>query len=306
MDQARGNRGLHRFAVFTAVVTFLLIVAGALVTSNDAGLSVPDWPLSYGGFTPPMVGNIRYEHSHRLMAGLVLILILILAVWLRRSEPRRWVRWLGYSALIAVLGQAVLGGITVLFFLPVPISVAHACLAQLVFSLTVVIANVTSEKWRQLPPAVAGQDSPSLPQLAVFTAAAIFLQLMMGAAFRHNGFGIVPHLLGAVVVTTLVMWITYRVVSRHSEQPALSRPASLLGGLLMLQLLLGGASYLVLQLTKDAPQPLPLMVWPTVAHVAGGALTLASSVWLAVAAHRLLKVSDTRTEAHGGRVPIST
>ena len=306
MDQARGNRGLHRFAVFTAVVTFLLIVAGALVTSNDAGLSVPDWPLSYGGFTPPMVGNIRYEHSHRLVAGLVLILILILSVWLRRSEPRKWVRWLGYSALIAVLGQAVLGGITVLFFLPTPISVAHACLAQLVFSLTVVMANVTGDKWRQLPTAVADPVSPSLPQLSLLTAAAIFLQLMMGAAFRHNGLGIVPHLLGAVTVTALVMWTSYRVMARHSEQPALSRPASALGGLLMLQLVLGGASYVALQLTKDAPQPLPLMVWPTVAHVAGGALTLASSVWLVVVAHRLLKISEPGPEARVGEVPVST
>jgi cytochrome c oxidase assembly protein subunit 15 len=253
-----------------------------------------------------MVGNIRFEHSHRLIAGFVLILISALSVWLRRSEPRKWVRWLGYSALMAVLGQAVLGGLTVLFFLPAPISVGHACLAQLVFCLTVIMAKVTGERWRALPPAAPDLNTPSLPQLSAFTAAGIFLQLMMGAAFRHNGLGIVPHLAGAVVVTGLILWTVYRVISVHSGQPALLRPAAWLGGLLTVQLLLGGASYLALQVTKDAPQPLPIMVWPTVAHVAGGALTLACSVWLAIASHRLLSVSESCSEDHRGRVPIST
>ncbi len=109
---------LHRFAVFTAACTFLLLVAGALVTSNDAGLAVPDWPLSYGSVAPPMVGGIFYEHSHRVMATFVGILTIVLAVWLWRSEPRRWVRRLGLIALGAVIAQGVLGGLTVVFFLP--------------------------------------------------------------------------------------------------------------------------------------------------------------------------------------------
>src|SRR5437899_9420341 len=87
--------GLHRFALFTAGCTLLLLVAGALVTSNDAGLSVPDWPLSYGSLTPPMVGGIRYEHSHRLIASFVGLLTIVLAVWLWLREPRPWVRRLG-------------------------------------------------------------------------------------------------------------------------------------------------------------------------------------------------------------------
>src|SRR2546426_3568124 len=123
--------GLHRFALFTAGCTLLLLVAGALVTSNDAGLSVPDWPLSYGSLTPPMVGGIRYEHSHRLIASFVGLLTIVLAIWLWLREPRPWVRRLGLVALGAVIAQGVLGGLTVWFFLPVPISVAHASLAQL-------------------------------------------------------------------------------------------------------------------------------------------------------------------------------
>src|SRR2546425_12607333 len=90
--------GLHRFALFTAGCTLLLLVAGALVTSNDAGLSVPDWPLSYGSLTPPMVGGVRYEHSHRLIASVVGLLTLGLAIWLWLRGPRPWVRRLGLGA----------------------------------------------------------------------------------------------------------------------------------------------------------------------------------------------------------------
>ena len=124
---------VHRFAVVTAVATFLLLVAGALVTSNDAGLSVPDWPLSHGSLMPEMVGGVFYEHSHRLIAATVAILTLILAIWLGRVERRRQVRRLAWTAVGMVLAQALLGGLTVLLYLPVAISVLHACLAQLFF-----------------------------------------------------------------------------------------------------------------------------------------------------------------------------
>src|SRR5215510_9435229 len=180
------NRWLHRYAVFTAGATFCLIVAGALVTSNDAGLAVPDWPLSYGSLTPPWVGNIRYEHGHRVVAASVGLLTVILAMWLWRREPRRWARRLGFAALGAVIAQGLLGGITVLFFLPTAISVSHACLAQIFFCLTVVIAMVTSSHWTEVSASPRLRVSASV---FTWTAAAIFLQLTMGAALRHKGFG---------------------------------------------------------------------------------------------------------------------
>lgn len=121
---------LHRFAVLVAFSTFLLIIAGALVTGNEAGLSVPDWPLSYGTWMPPMVGGIFYEHGHRMIATLVGFLTTVLAIWLLRKESSSSARKLGLIALAAVIAQGVLGGITVLFFLPTVISVMHACLAQ--------------------------------------------------------------------------------------------------------------------------------------------------------------------------------
>src|SRR5687767_1030829 len=143
---------LHLFALLVAASTALLIFAGGLVTSTGSGLSVPDWPTTYGWFmlTFPldkMVGGIFYEHSHRLIASTVGFLILVLAIWLWRAEPRRWVRNLGFLALAAVVTQGMLGGITVLWYLPTPVSIAHASLAQIVFCLTVAIALFVSGGW---------------------------------------------------------------------------------------------------------------------------------------------------------------
>src|ERR1700686_3789073 len=188
MTSPRAFRNVHRFAVFTACCTFLLLIAGALVTSNDAGLSVPDWPLSYGSLTPPMVGGIFYEHGHRVIAACVGLLRVVLAVWLWRVETRRWVRWLGVAAVGAVIAQGILGGITVLFFLPAPISAAHATLAQIFFCTVVSIALFTSAWWQREQPMVV--DRPGVPifSICIATAGATLLQLVLGAAFRHKAF----------------------------------------------------------------------------------------------------------------------
>ena len=143
---------LHRFAQFVAGCTVLLVLAGSLVTSTGSGLAVPDWPTTYGSnmfLFPPSkwVGGIFYEHGHRLIASTVGFLTIVLAVWLWLREPRRWVKWLGIGALGAVIAQGVLGGLTVLFFLPAAISTAHAGLAEIFFCLVVSIALFTSPRW---------------------------------------------------------------------------------------------------------------------------------------------------------------
>src|SRR6058998_2993720 len=143
---------LHKFSRYVAASTVLLILAGSFVTSTDSGLSVPDWPTTYGWnmFTfPPSkwVGGILYEHGHRLIASTVGFLTIVLAVWVWLQEDRRWMRWLGVTALGAVIAQGILGGLTVLFFLPTAISTAHAGLAEIFFCLTVAIALFTSRGW---------------------------------------------------------------------------------------------------------------------------------------------------------------
>jgi cytochrome c oxidase assembly protein subunit 15 len=249
---------------------------------------------------PRMVGGVLYEHGHRMIAATVGALTVILALWLWRSEPRRWVRWLGAAAVFTVIAQGVLGGITVLFFLPTPISVAHACLAQTFFCIVVSLALFTSRRWTWDLPKAEDPAAPSLRQLAVAATAAIFIQLMLGAAFRHNGFGIIPHIVGATVVTILAAWIAIRVFSRFGEHPALKRHALLLGGMVLAQVFLGIISYLMKLEARGAPQPLQPVVAATTAHVALGALVLAASlvltyqVYRAVAAPpRALKVTSS-------------
>jgi cytochrome c oxidase assembly protein subunit 15 len=185
------NNGLHRFAVFTAFCTFCLIIAGGLVTSTQSGLAVPDWPLSYGQVMPPMVGGIFYEHTHRLIAAFVGLLTILLAVWLWRKEERRWVRVLGIVAVGAVITQGLLGGLTVLFLLPTPISVSHATLAQTFFVLVSSIALFTSRWWKsQKQPMIDLHAGRPVARLMMLTIAVIYVQLILGALMRHTHSGL--------------------------------------------------------------------------------------------------------------------
>lgn len=188
---------LHRFALFTAVSTFFLIVAGGLVTSTGSGLSVPDWPNTYGHFMfayplDGMVGGIFYEHSHRMIASVVGLLTVILTVWIWRRDERRPLRLLAASALAAVIVQGALGGVTVLYLLPTAVSVAHATLAQTFFTLTVAIALFTSRWWIERSgvslPAAPAAGSPV--RLAVAVSAMVWIQLVLGAVMRHTGSGL--------------------------------------------------------------------------------------------------------------------
>ena len=282
------NSSLHRIAVFTAACTLLLLIAGALVTSNDAGLSIPDWPLNYGGAVPPLVGGIRYEWTHRVIASFVGLLTIILAVWLWRHEPRRWVRRLGWVALGAVVAQGVLGGLTVLFFQRQPLSALHATLAQLFFCTVVSIAVFTSRWWQSDLARHEDAGRPSLRSLVVWTSAVILLQLILGAAFRHKGIGIIPHFAGAAAVTVYVFWTTGAIRRRFRGVAPLARMATLLCALLICQLLLGGAAWWSRLFSRDFPQPIPVMVTLTVAHTVLGAVVLATALLTALFAYRLL------------------
>src|SRR3989338_8996050 len=179
------SSGLHRYSQFVMFSTFLLIIAGGLVTSTGSGLSVPDWPLSYGQFFPPMIGGIRFEHTHRVIAGIVGLMTFAMAILLFKYEKRRWVRDLGLIAVVAVTLQALLGGITVIYLLPTWISVVHACLAQTFFCLVASIAWVTSAAWERAGEASHTRNAASLRRLAVITVCFAYLQLIVGAIVRH-------------------------------------------------------------------------------------------------------------------------
>src|SRR5215467_12686765 len=223
-----------------------------MVTSTNSGLSVPDWPTSYGYsmYSFPlskMVGGIFYEHGHRLIASTVGFLTIGLVVFLWRVDPRRWMRWLGVIGLGAVILQGVLGGLTVIYMLPAPVSISHAGLAQAFFCLTVSVAVFTSRGW--LSPARPIVDDATLRRRALALTILIYVQILLGATMRHIGAGLaIPdfplafghvlpptwtaqiavhfaHRVVALVVTMLIVANAVYVWRRHRDAAGLVRPA---------------------------------------------------------------------------------
>jgi cytochrome c oxidase assembly protein subunit 15 len=315
---------LHRYAKLVSTSTVLLIVAGGLVTSTGSGLAVPDWPTSYGWnmFTFPMkhmVGGIFYEHGHRLIASTVGFLTIILAFWIWKTDPRRWMRLLGFAALAAVCVQGLLGGITVLYFLPTAVSTAHAGLAQIFFCLTVAIALFTSAAW--MHPNDRPVDDRLLRTVATTTTILIYTQIIAGATMRHSDAGLaIPdfplvfgglfppqwtpqiaihyaHRVGAVLVTLAIGATVMHVLHHHGRRSELRAPALTLACLLLAQVTLGA-----------------FVVWSqknvaiNTAHVVIGALTLAASLVLTLRSHHI-RFADAaiavrvrgRVEPHLGR-----
>jgi cytochrome c oxidase assembly protein subunit 15 len=299
--------GLYGFAVLTSCCTVLLLMAGALVTSNDAADSVPDWPLAYHKLIPPLVGGIRFEYSHRVLAAIVSVLTLILAVWITRSDRRRLARRMGWNAVALVIAQALLGGIRVLEGDPAVSATAHATLAQIFFITLVGLTLYLSPWWQSEQPQLADTGSPRATTLGLWTTAALLAQIVLGAAFRHGAFGIVPHLVGAGVVTVMVVWTGRAVKKRFREVRALRLGVILLHATFGLQLLLGGAAWWAMTSAIAVVQPTSPFVVLTVAHVLGGALTLAASTLLTLSCFRLIRPArSTAAVAAGSRIGTSS
>lgn len=292
------NRLHHRYALLVAFLVVGLISAGALVTSTGAGLSVPDWPTSYGGFNPPnwwKISTVRAEHGHRLIAGLVALLTLGLAIWTQRVETRAWVRRLGWAALATVLIQALLGGVTVLYFLPTAVSVLHAATAELFLCLVVLIAVVTSASWIRVSQEMRPTDNGDRPRrFGRWLPLAVYSQILIGAVMRHSdaglaipdfplvfggllppewSFPIAIHYLHRVGALLVAVWIfkAWQEANRDGETwRGVVWPARVLITLLIVQVSLGA-----------------LVVWsgkaalPNTLHVTVGASILAVSVLLA-------------------------
>ncbi len=292
---------LHRFAVAVASATLLLVVAGGLVTSNNAGLSVPDWPLSYGKLMPVMQGGVIYEHGHRMIATAVGLLTAILAFWLWRSPFAGWLKKLGFAALGAVIAQGLLGGLTVLFLLPKPVSIGHACLAELFFATTVSIALFTSPAWQRGAQPVEDAGWPSTRTLGLTVPLAVLCQVALGAAARHQLTGVVPHIVGAMAVAGIVFVAGISVLTQYGSHRALARTARALLTITFFQVFLGIAAYVSRIITAESVQPLPVMVFWTVLHVATGALTMAASVVFAVQVFRNVHAAVTAQEAGARR-----
>jgi len=298
------SRGLNRFAILVACATFFLIIAGALVTSNDAGLATSDWPLSNGQVFPRMVGNLFWEHGHRMVATTVGLLTIGLMVYTLVKEKRNWVRKLSIVALAGVIAQGLLGGLTVKLMLPLVVSAAHATLAQLFFCTTVSLAVFTSKSWIEANP--IGEEKDNVPVRYLCTAAllTIFLQLILGATLRHSATWdkqlptelILAHIGGAFVVTLILGSAGITILRRHKGNAFLTRPATIALVLLVVQLSLGLAAYLVRTASPNDPQPLNPMISVTVAHVACGALVFATTIVLTLRTYKVLPGSVTAVD----------
>lgn len=281
--------------MFTACATLVVITAGALVTSNDAGLSVPDWPTSFGYLVkvPHFVGGVRYEWSHRMVAGTLVSLTMAIAIWTLLVERRRWLHWLAIGALCTVITQATLGGLTVLFFQPPWLSTAHATVAQTFFCIAVAIAIFTGRRWVEERSRVEFDSRrPSLFTLTLLSMVVLYIQLILGGMFRHHGMSWWPHVLNAVTVSFVLAWTAVRALSSYSKIDAVRRPAIVMLSLLIVQLCLGFTAFLTrVAWGRDAAQPELLMVVSTVAHVAVGALLLATTVVLTIQVWRHVPVA---------------
>ena len=295
---------LHKYSRLVVASTVLLILAGSFVTSTGSGLSVPDWPTTYGwnmfAFPPSkMVGGIFYEHGHRLIASTVGFMTIVLAAWIWMTDSRRWLKWFGVGALGAVVAQGLLGGLTVLFLLPPAVSTAHAGLAEIFFCMTVAIAVFTSPSWIEGYAGV-GADDVRLRQLTTTTLVVIYTQILIGATMRHVGAGlaipdfpwmfghIVPdhwspaiaihfaHRLGALVATLSILATSTYIWMKHADRAELARPATLIIFLVGVQLMLGAFTVLS---RRD--------VWINSLHVVCGALVLTTALVIALRSWRV-------------------
>ncbi len=296
-----------------AACVFLLLIAGALVTSTQSGLAVPDWPLSYGRVMPPMVGGILYEHGHRLVAAAVSTLVgLELGALLLLLKGRKTVKVLAAAAFLAILLQALLGGLTVLFLLPPAVSSAHAGLAEIVFALTAVVALMCSKTWTELAARPTsplplpleknlrissnGEEARKAFRWTVLATGAIYVQIVLGAVMRHTGAGLaipdfptsfggllptfeeisrpgVPiHLAHRLGAAVVVVLVFLAAKALSGLQPRFATLGAAWAGLVCLQAFLGASSIW-------SAKAVPL----TVAHLAVGALCWVTGVLASVA-----------------------
>ncbi len=301
---------LAALAALGCAWSFVTVTLGAFTTTIGAGMAFLDWPLSNGSLNPRgWLTNVAMfaEHSHRLSVGLLSTVTLVVAVWLSRTERRRWLRRLAWFAFGLVILQAVVGGLRVLLepdqVKPIDTSVGelfamlHACLAQAFVCTLLAIATACSRSWREHTVPVRA----ALRRAGVVCCGLLFLQLAIAAVMRHSnaglaipsfpwsgpGHAVLPpvwsfrvaiqfaHRAMAIVLTVALVWFAVKIWRDPGAPLGMRSGASLLVSLLAFQILLGAT---IIRTYRDPGV--------TTAHVVTGALTLATAFWLTWRAHR--------------------
>ncbi len=283
----------HRLALVTAGATLLLILAGGVVTATGAGMAVPDWPTTFGYnmFLFPwaqMTGGILYEHSHRLIGSVVGLLTAALAALLWAKEPRRWVRWLGVAAVVAVIAQGILGGLRVMMVAG-QLALLHGVLAHAFFGLTASLALFTSRAWRARAAPLPVEAASGLSAWCLLVTGLTYLQIVLGAVVTHTGERLDAHIGLAVLLSVLVPILAHRVRTRLADRPEFLRPVKLLRLFWIVQLVLGLGSYLMRLGGPQWPLSAVLVLAFPVAHRLGAALMLAAGLILTLQAFRLTR-----------------
>ncbi|NOS99565.1 MAG: hypothetical protein HOP29_02950 [Phycisphaerales bacterium] len=305
-------KSVHRLSVATAAATLFLIFVGGTVTSNDAGLAVPDWPTTFGEnmflYHPRnWVGDVFFEHGHRLTGASVGLIAICLAVWTQRCDPRPAVRRFAWALLAAVVVQGVMGGIRV-NERSIAFAVVHGCFAQLFFAAAVWMMVITSAAWFDAVEAPATPVPRWWMGVCVATPVVVFGQLVAGAIYRHLHVGLAWHVGGAILVTIVVSVIVMWVSGEHADRLLLLRLVKWLGAILVIQLTIGVAAYVATS-AADPTGEATFWQWfiPSL-HVAVGALVLAFSAALALGVYKLMG-SDSRrrtTRSSDHMVPMGS
>jgi cytochrome c oxidase assembly protein subunit 15 len=275
------TEALARVAV---AATFLLVVAGGLVTSNQAGLAVVDWPNSYGYnmFLYPfarMTGGIYYEHAHRLLGALVGLTTVTLAVHLAQVEPRAAVKRMGFVAVALVIFQGILGGLRVTEK-NIYLAVVHGVTAQIFFSLLIAIAVLCAKTWRGDRPSLPSRSTRADRRIASIAVAALLLQIVFGAIQRHLAAGLMLHIVSAFIVAALTIAAGVRAWGFYPNEPQLKRAGLAVIHVTGLQLALGFSAWIVRGAATSGALSSEWKVVVTTLHQGTGAVLLAAMVTL--------------------------
>ncbi len=286
-ENRRAGASLPGLTKALALGTLILVLLGANVTSTESGMADEHWP-SFDGHLLPSLTAMRadlgklYEHTHRLFAGGILLFTWILAAIMKFFESRRWVRRLVWTSAGVILLPALLGGLTVLYNTPPELSVLHVGLAMLVLSLNTALAIVTGKGWEHDAPAspLGHEETGWLRVGALFCLLSLYLQIILGAVLRHAGYGVLPHILWAFMVFTIIVMVTSRVFARHGRIAPLLYVSVLLVFLLVAQFFLGFTAYVSGPDEVDAAGSDLHQLIATLHQVVGALMLMASVAFL--------------------------
>ncbi len=301
------RRHAHIFVLLTAILIFPLIFVGAGVTSKGAGMAFPDWPTSDAHFVNPpgwLRDNAKlWEHSHRLVGWAVGILAIASTVgcWkLGRVE-----RTIAGATLVMIVVQGLLGGLRVTE-VSRTLAMVHGIWGQLTFCMATTAGLVTSRTWRTVGSRIESPAGRFYQRGCVVASVAVFVQLCVGAAYRHFEWreALIGHVLWAVVVMLILGWLAMWTLEQYKTVPPLVTLGKWLAVLTVAQMILGGLALSVRIMGVGWPT---LAIWMTpTAHVAVGALIFVCIVSMTICGFRMLQPASREAEADAKQSAVTT